>query len=348
MITAKSVDGSEFITTNGKTVIRSSTGGKVVKVMFMEGQSSIMQGWERLGCKGDGETGRCREGSTKGNQKASSISGGKDRAVVDSSKKRSFVLAGCCFRRRAHRGGTGARQDLGDISAIGSAVRENPEAKRWVGALDLDSDVAFGQERSEMETKRSDGSRHSVSGDRIAGLHAMEVLYVGWDGLEREVIHTFIKAGVESNFDAFGINIKPQYVFEGVRQISQENSLASMIGEASGTLAGRANPDSTTKRSELGEVGFRVMESLIGRGLVVLGKGILEPKKRLESIGPKSRIEVSAVQHGTEGVTNSLVGPFDGAILVGCIGTSWIYIVEEFLFKKITDSRVVVEFTTLI
>jgi hypothetical protein len=44
MITAKSVDGSEFITTNGKTVIRSSTGGKVVKVMFMEGQSSIMQG----------------------------------------------------------------------------------------------------------------------------------------------------------------------------------------------------------------------------------------------------------------------------------------------------------------
>jgi hypothetical protein len=40
----------------------------------------------------------------------------------------------------------------------------------------------------------------------------MEMLHIGWDGLEWEVIHSFIESCMERDFDAFGVNIIPEDV----------------------------------------------------------------------------------------------------------------------------------------
>ena len=66
-----------------------------------------------------------------------------------------------------------------------------------------------------------------------------------------------------------------------------------MISETIGMVAGRTDPDATTKCSELTEIGFRVVQGLVGRRLVVLGESVLKAKKRLEGVGPKTGIKIS-------------------------------------------------------
>jgi len=82
--------------------------------------------------------------------------------------------------------------------------------------------------------------------------------------------------------------------------------------------------------------------------VLVLGRdGVVNTQPMVEGVWPETSIEIGTEEHGTDGIGNCLVTPFDRTILVRCVSTSWSNIIPM-PSKQGNDLRVVVELTTLI
>ena len=81
--------------------------------------------------------------------------------------------------------------------------------------------------------------------------------------------------------------------------------------------------------------------------MIARGKGILDTKSMMESIGPELGIELCTKQKRTNRVGNSQMGALDRTILVGGISASGTEDIAETLEKSL-NFRIVVKFTTLV
>jgi hypothetical protein len=101
--------------------------------------------------------------------------------------------------------------------------------------------------------------------------------------------------------------------------IAKEDAKTGMILETARAFARRTDPDTGTKGTEVVELRFvaRVEAFKSRRAIALGGETVLDAKIVVESIGPKMRAKRRASKHGTEGVANRLVSPFNRAILVG-------------------------------
>jgi hypothetical protein len=129
---------------------------------------------------------------------------------------------------------------------------------------------------------------------------------------------------------------------------TKEDAFTGMDLQLAGTRARRANPNATTKCAGSSEVRTYAGSKKIRRARLVLERErIFDPKVGMECIGPKMSIKISANQHGTESVTNGLMGPLDGTILVRAVGTSRAYSVTMAL-KQSSNFLIVVKFAALV
>jgi hypothetical protein len=93
------------------------------------------------------------------------------------------------------------------------------------------------------------------------------------------------------------------------------------------------NPDAATKSLKLGEFCFGMIAEFMGcLWLCGTRKGVLDSNKHEKSIRPEMGIKVGTIQHHTEGVTKSLVGTLNGAILMRTASAGELNIVTK-LFK---------------
>jgi hypothetical protein len=81
--------------------------------------------------------------------------------------------------------------------------------------------------------------------------------------------------------------------------------------------------------------------------LILERKRIFDSKVGMEGIGPETSVKISANQHGTESITNGLMGLFDGTILVQAVGTGRAYGVAMTL-KQSANFLIVVKFAALV
>jgi hypothetical protein len=147
---------------------------------------------------------------------------------------------------------------------------------------------------------------------------------------------------MESDLNMLNLYIIPHDILEGVWEKAKEDAFASVVTEFATALAWRADPDPTTKHSEVTKVGFGVVAAFI-----FTWKGVLYTQMVVKSIGPEMRIKSGAGQRGTKGVANSLMGTFEGPILMQAIGSSGMDVIAK-LGKENTDFWVLVEFPTLV
>ena len=123
---------------------------------------------------------------------------------------------------------------------------------------------------------------------------------------------------MESDLNAIGIRVVPKDIFLGMGKIAKENTSAGVVLEASFSFAGRTDPNAGSKGAKVPELGFvtRVKPFESGGAIAFGGKAVFDPKVVVKSIWPEARVKVGAGEHGTESVTNSLVGAFNRAILM--------------------------------
>jgi hypothetical protein len=122
---------------------------------------------------------------------------------------------------------------------------------------------------------------------------------------------------MKGDLNTLGFYFIPQDVLESIWKETKEYAFAGVITEFAAALARRLDPDTTTKRLEVTEVGFGVIAAFERRQCVVFtGKRVRDTQVVVESIGPETRVEYSTGQHDTKSVANSLMCTLDGAILV--------------------------------
>ena len=74
---------------------------------------------------------------------------------------------------------------------------------------------------------------------------------------------------------------------------------------------------------------------------------IVQAYEMIERVRPESRAETGAGQHGAQGITDSLMGTFAGAILVGGVGASELGLVTE-VCESIKDFATASKFSTTV
>jgi hypothetical protein len=91
------------------------------------------------------------------------------------------------------------------------------------------------------------------------------------------------------------------------------------------------------------------MMAKLVRGLVLKGnwESVLDAKKKLKSVRPKTSIEVRTGEHGAKGIAYGLMGALDGAVLVRGTGASGLDMVTKFL-EEGTEFWIMVQFATLV
>ena len=174
------------------------------------------------------------------------------------------------------------------------------------------------------------------------------MMYVGWDGVKRKVVHTFIKASVFGNLDTGGFQVVPNDILRCVGEKTEENATARGDLEFGRTSARRSDPNVASESTEMREVVDLASSEGQGRLVLVFGRNsIFDTEIMVECIGPESRRGTSSVKHGSDSVGNSKMSAFHRTVLVGSIGSGGANFIMKF-FEECTNVRVVVEFATLV
>lgn len=216
----------------------------------------IATGGERFGGKGNGKSRGSGGVGAKLAKNTLGILDGEDRSVIDGREEGALIFAASDTRSSADRFGTRGGLDRGHKCAIGVGVSSEFESKGWMCTQVGDGDISFLGERGQDESKGGNGSRSEFGREWCAVLSPMEMLDVGWYFGLGEIIHTLVKASVVGDFDTVRGDVVPKNVLEGVREVAKENAFADVVAEFGRTATRGADPDTTTKRSEISEVGF--------------------------------------------------------------------------------------------
>jgi hypothetical protein len=321
---------------------------RIVKIHFLVDGGTLAAGRQGFGgeCETDLVDGRGR--GTETAKFAFNVRDVKNRRVLDGGDEctQKFLAGGTRGTTKSF----GARfwSKVRNVDTLCRSVGRKVETESGVCASDAKSNIGFLSERTGSEIKREDMDRGFFSGNGIAILYALQVLNIWWDIGVWEIVHAFVKTGVVGNFYALSFDIKPQDVLEGVGEEAEEDAFACMIAQFAVAEARRSDPDATTKRSECTEVGFCIVASFEGRrGVGFAGESIFDAQVVMEGIGPKTGIKGSTGEHGTEGVSDRLVGSFYRTILVRTVGAGGSNGIAKFLEQR-SDLGVLVEFPSLV
>mmetsp|Transcript_20761 Transcript_20761/g.57389 ORF Transcript_20761/g.57389 Transcript_20761/m.57389 type:complete len:267 (+) Transcript_20761:1422-2222(+) len=187
-----------------------------------------------------------------------------------------------------------------------------------------------------------------VDGKRFAVTGALKMLDVGGNLGDGEIVHAFVKASVFGDFYTGGFDVIPKDVVGSIGEETKEEAFAGVGAELGRAAARRADPDATAERAHASEVILFVGGKFKRRFSLIAGRhGVGEPNIVVESIRPEFCIEIGADEHGTNSVSHGEMSTFDGAILVGGIGTSGANVIAMF-GKQGLNVRIVVEFATLV
>ena len=179
---------------------------------------------------------------------------GEDWLVVDGGDESTTDFVVGSFEGGEETGGTGVFADVRDENAIAEVVAFERETEGRISAGDLEG---FGKGVGKgigAEKKAGDGSFGFFGWERGAVVGALKVLDIRWDFVDRKVIHTFIKTGMFGNFNALGIHIIPKNVAGGVGKETKKDAFARVRDKFRAATARGANPDTTTKGAEVGEI----------------------------------------------------------------------------------------------
>ena len=115
---------------------------------------------------------------------------------------------------------------------------------------------------------------------------------IGWDGIGREVIHSFIKTSMLGSLDSRGFRVIPHNILGSVRDETKKDTFAR-VGDELGRASSRwAHPHSTTKGAEGREVVFLAKGLQQRWGCLILGgDGVLDPEVVMEGIRPEAGIQ---------------------------------------------------------
>ena len=139
----------------------------------------------------------------------------------------------------------------------------------------------------------------------------------------REVIHSFIEAGMLRNFDARSFSIVPKDVLSSFWQKTKKDTFACIWLEFCTAFTMRTNPDSTAKGTEIREVVWPMMDHFKWRMfLIPRGKAVIDAQPVVESIRPKLDIKICTSEKSTDSIGHGLMTTFYRAILVGGVGAS--------------------------
>jgi hypothetical protein len=274
--------------------------------------------------------------------------------VVDSGQEGPNILAVGGTETAAQSGSTGERLDGSDVGPMGSSIGTKTEAKKWIIAGDAYSFIMLGGKRGSGEGETRGIIRGRIEGSRLGGngkilMSTLKVCNIGGKFIKGQVIHALIKAGMEGNLDPISVGIKPQDVLLGMREIAEEDTKTRMVLEAAGTLAWGADPNTGAKSAEVAELRFvaRVETFESRRAIAFGGKAVFDADVVVKGEGPKTGTKSRTSEHGTEGIANGLVSPFNGSVLMGRVGASGVDGVIKF-FKKRDDEGVAIEFPSLV
>jgi hypothetical protein len=92
---------------------------------------------------------------------------------------------------------------------------------------------------------------HSLSRDGVVMAKAMEMLDVERGICGGKIVHAFVKTSMVRYLDALGQGVKPKNVFQGVWEMTKENTFARMGLKAARAATGRTDPDTGTEGAEL-------------------------------------------------------------------------------------------------
>lgn len=81
--------------------------------------------------------------------------------------------------------------------------------------------------------------------------------------------------------------------------------------------------------------------------MVARRKVVVNTQPVVESIGPEANIEVGASEKGANGISNSEMAAFDGAVLMRSVRSGWTNSVSK-LSKEIDDVGVGIKFAALV
>jgi hypothetical protein len=163
-----------------------------------------------------------------------------------------------------------------------------------------------------------------------------------------EVIHAFIEARMEGDFDTLGVKIIPEDVLGGIAKETKEDSFTGVVLEFARASAGWSNPNATTKRTHVTKVGFVAKAKKVRRvGLIFEGEGIFNAEIAVEGVGPEVSIEIGASEHRAQSIADGLVGTSNGTVLVGTVSAGRQDIVSVTL-KKSANFVVIVKFASLV
>jgi hypothetical protein len=199
------------------------------------------------------------------------------------------------------------------------------------------------------EAKKWNNSVGVFGWDGMTVLCTLEMAHIWRDIGKGQVVHTFIKTSMKGNLHALGFGVIPKDVLGGVGCKAEKDSTFGVILQATCTFSRRANPDATSKSTNISEIGLETsMKTLkVRRGVVSAWQRILDPEKMIESAWPKLRVEIRSSQERTQSIANRLMRALHRSVLMRGVGASRVDIITEFL-EEIANLGVVIEFPTLI
>jgi hypothetical protein len=175
------MNGTKFLSGDGKVVIRLNIGNEVViKMTLKRGRVTILLGGERFSSEGDREASKV-VGETKLAKEAGCILLGENGLFIDGSDKSSNKTASSGTRGATDTEGTGFVEDFRDIDARRKLVGFELESKERRIASDRDDFVRLIEERASHKSEGGRSEIFGVSRNRSALLNALEMHDIGRD-----------------------------------------------------------------------------------------------------------------------------------------------------------------------
>jgi len=165
-------------------------------------------------------------------------------------------------------------------------------------------------------------------------------------GRSLQVIHTFIELDVNGSFDTFRLDVPIVNVGHG-GGVAEKNTDVDVIVKAMTTATRRTNVHATTKSSKALEVDGEATGTDMGNTPTSMRNEAMDQETKIEGIRPETRVKVGTMEHGSESITDRLVGSLGGSILVGGIRSGRANSVAM-LLKKSTHLGMTAEFTAKI
>jgi len=185
---------------------------------------------------------------------------GEDRRIVNFDNVGTTNLIAGGLVGGEEFGSTALGLDGGEECTIVEIISGNSHTKRGILAGYLKCASQSVGERARTEVKFSHSGLIGLRRKGLTILGALQVNDIGRDRVNREVIHTFIKASMLGSLHMTGFRVIPDNILGGIREETQEGAFAGIRPELGFAFARRMNPDMTTKSAK-------------GREVILLGSG---------------------------------------------------------------------------